>query len=305
MLASPLLIGGLINLSQTRPASASVPLTFTVVAAIWFGLTNSVREVVRDRKLYVRERLLGVRPTSYLVAKVVTFGLIGLFQVTALWVVVRYGNLLPSDNVVAEELAWWNPRQAEVLAVLWGCYLGALGLGLIISTLASSEEWAVAMLPLAILPQLLLTGVATGTGTLDQGGWFWPLAKTMECFVDSPKPAPARPPEPQQGPFTSLDDLLASARAHGSNTSSQRPSQDRPVPTPVPRDWRWWVEGASVLTYSRPALDLLHRQWSCGILPDRKSARLDALHLVSVVFLTAAAGWLVFRWRERVWLDRT
>jgi len=268
MLVSPVVIGGLINLSQVMPASACVPLTFTVVTAIWFGLTNSVREVVRDRKLYVRERLLGVRPVSYLAAKVLTFGLVGLVQVSALWVMVRYANALARNNPVREELIAWSSW--EVVSVLWGCYLAALGLGLLISTLASSEEWAVAMLPLAILPQLLLTGAATDTA----GRWFFPLART----------------------WTSL--------TTNSSTKEDSATAAEVADAPDPDAWRWWVEGASLMTYSRPALDLLHEDWHDKDPAERKLARWDAIHLLGGILLTAALVWLLFRWRERHWLDR-
>jgi ABC-type multidrug transport system ATPase subunit len=284
LFASPLFVAGLINLSQVKPASAWLPLTFAVVAAIWFGLTNSVREVVRERRLYVRERLLGVRPSAYLTAKGVVFGLVGLGQVAALWVMIRQANVLSSDHLVLRELSWWS--FGEVAAALWGCYLAALGLGLLISTLATSEEWAVAMLPLAILPQLLLTGVATGTAGSDPDlaprEWFYPLAPSWTILRQGPAPRDTADTNEETG--TAVPESSGVSEA-----------------TSAHWDWRWWVEGASLLTYSRPGLDVLHLCWRTRTGPAGERLQ-DVAHLAVVVGLTAGAAWLAFRWRERRWL---
>jgi hypothetical protein len=48
-------------------------------------------------------------------------------------------------------------------------YFGAMLLGLMVSSLAATEEVAVAWLPVIVLPQLLLTGVATGLSSRRDG----------------------------------------------------------------------------------------------------------------------------------------
>jgi hypothetical protein len=58
-----------------------------------------------------------------------------------------------------------------VLAVVWGAYLSSLLLGSLVSTIAETQEAAVAALPLIILPQLLLTGVVTGLDSARDGSF--------------------------------------------------------------------------------------------------------------------------------------
>ena len=158
LVGQPVLLGALINLSQQRPDGLEPIFLFAVVTAIWFGLNNTAREVVRDRTIYVRERLAGVTPAGYLLAKIALFGLVGLVQLALLVAVLRYGNLLSAGD--AQDLADWP--SSYLLLVLWVTYLAAMLLGLLVSTLANTQEAAVAALPLIILPQLLLTGVASG-----------------------------------------------------------------------------------------------------------------------------------------------
>ena len=67
LIAQPVLIGLLINLAQLRPTGLKPIFLFCVVTAIWLGLNNTAREVVRDRPTYVRSAWPGRRrrPTSW------------------------------------------------------------------------------------------------------------------------------------------------------------------------------------------------------------------------------------------------
>lgn len=166
-IAQPLVIGLLINLSQLMPYRIEMIYLFAVVASIWLGLNNTAREVVRDRKIYVRERLLGVTPEGYLGAKCLLYATAGLIQLCLLIALIRYANVLPKDD--AKTLLACNI--GYLLIVLWGAYLSAMLLGLLVSTLSNSQETAVAFLPLIILPQLLLTGEVTKLVTEKDGSF--------------------------------------------------------------------------------------------------------------------------------------
>jgi ABC-type multidrug transport system permease subunit len=140
---------------------------FCAVTAIWLGLNNTAREAVRDRRVYVRERMAGVTPEGYLLAKVLLYGAVGAAQVLLLLLVVRHLNVLSSGD--ASDLKAWP--LLYLLGVLWLTNLSALLLGLLVSTLADTEDAAVAALPLIILPQLLLSGVVTGLDSARDGSF--------------------------------------------------------------------------------------------------------------------------------------
>jgi ABC-type multidrug transport system ATPase subunit len=173
LVGQPLLIALLITLSQWEPGARQLnPLyTFAVVASLWLGLNNTAREIVHDRALYARERRAVINPESYLIAKVALFAAIGLAQVVLLVLWIRYLNFIdPSGTKENYELMLEMPL-VKLTLVLWVTYLTAMMLGLLISTLAPTEEVAVAILPLVVLPQLLLSAVATNMFDM-QGGWF-------------------------------------------------------------------------------------------------------------------------------------
>lgn len=162
LIGQPLVIGFLINLSQVNPGSTdrlNILWTFATVAVVWLGLNNTAREIIRDRSVYVRERRNSLSPESYLLAKMAVFSLIGLGQVLLLIVILRYCTFISSTE--SSKLAELAAKAPRAVAILWLTYLSAMFLGLLISTLAPSQEVAVAVLPLVVLPQLLFTGVAT------------------------------------------------------------------------------------------------------------------------------------------------
>jgi ABC-type multidrug transport system ATPase subunit len=168
MLAQPVVLGLLVAATQFAAVNTTLLNFFACVVSIWMGLNNSARDLVRERKNYVRERLAGLSPEAYLLAKCTAFSVIGFIQ-TVILVLVTYaaGLAFISDASVINDFTF-GPHgygflhSISVLLCLILAYLCGLGLGLLTSTLARSEEAAVAALPLLIMPQILISAVAVG-----------------------------------------------------------------------------------------------------------------------------------------------
>jgi hypothetical protein len=162
MLAQPLILGLLVSLIQFDPDKLRPVFFFVVVISIWLGLNNSARDLVRERKHYVRERLAGLRPEAFLAAKATLYIFIGCLQVLLLLIVIRMVCGLVMPESAMHDLRKLSLTNFFVSLML--TYSCGLGLGLLTSTLARTEEAAVAALPLLIMPQLLLSALATGKG---------------------------------------------------------------------------------------------------------------------------------------------
>jgi ABC-type multidrug transport system ATPase subunit len=160
--AQPVALGLLVALTQYGIADNEVGKVtfFAVVVAIWLGLNGAARDLVRDRRHYVRDRLAGLRPGAYLGALAAVHAAVGAGQVAALLAVLRLvgGWVLAPEAAAALRAAAGAPLAATLLL----SHLGGVGLGLLASARARTEEAAVAALPLLIMPQLLLSAVATG-----------------------------------------------------------------------------------------------------------------------------------------------
>ncbi len=190
MLAQPLLLGLLVCLTQYDVDTPLPLLFFAVVVAIWLGLNNSARDLVRERRHYVRDRLAGLDPGAYLGAKAAVHAAAGAAQLLVLLAVLRLigGRVLQFEDAaarLAESSTLWQ------FLVLMAGYLGGVGLGLLASALVRTEEAAVAALPLLIMPQLLLSVVATGMQArrYEEERPFRPLVVTLWSGQNLPWPA--------------------------------------------------------------------------------------------------------------------
>ena len=160
MLAQPLILGSLVSLTQFAAAGIVPIYFFTVMISIWLGLNNAARDLVRDRKHYVRERLSGLRPAAYLGAKAAVYALVGTVQLLLLLCCICLaGQLILSRNTAAD---LHKASSIWLFTVTLLCYGCGLGMGLLTSVVARTEEAAVAALPLLIMPQLLLSALAVG-----------------------------------------------------------------------------------------------------------------------------------------------
>jgi ABC-type multidrug transport system ATPase subunit len=115
------------------------------LAAIWFGCSNAVREIVGEWSVYQRERMVNLGLLPYLLSKFTVHGLLCFFQCAILLAVVRWGIRL--------EGPFWPMFGVLALASLVG-----VAIGLTVSAVAKTSEAAIALLPLIILPMLLLGG---------------------------------------------------------------------------------------------------------------------------------------------------
>ena len=137
-------IAGLTHWAEARSGIASA--TFILgLAALWFGCSNAVREIVGEWPFYRRERMVNLRLGPYIGSKLTTLGGLCLFQCAGLLAIVHSGAGL---------LGRWPPMFGIlILAAAVGT-----ALGLAISAVARTSEVAIALLPLTIIPLLIFGG---------------------------------------------------------------------------------------------------------------------------------------------------
>lgn len=165
----PIGLAFLISFTQARQSSTTFASFFLVIAALWMGMTLTVREIVNERKLYVRDRLAGLRPAAFVCGKIVIFAVVGIIQALTLhwltWIAVSF----MANHDIANAAAFKGFLPPSSMAILPCVSVGGALLGLIVSTLVASEQTAVSFLPLLLLPQVLISRVATGSGGASWG----------------------------------------------------------------------------------------------------------------------------------------
>jgi ABC-type multidrug transport system ATPase subunit/pSer/pThr/pTyr-binding forkhead associated (FHA) protein len=145
-IGQPLLIAALIWLTATGDHPDPTKLFLAYIATLWLGCGNAAPEIVRERSIFVRERFVGLRPSSYLMSKFVFLGSLTILQAVLIFAVLNFFGSGLSGS------AGWQ------LAGLVACALAATGLGLAISAWARTTLQAVLLVPVFIIPQILFSG---------------------------------------------------------------------------------------------------------------------------------------------------
>lgn len=158
----PLVLGIMVCLTQHRPKADVYVRFFLIVIAIWLGLNNSIKEIVGERRrLYLRDRLAGICPSSYYLSKVLVYLLLGALQILILLVVYWLARWLIFQTDTNLYLGSFFSDLGLFCSLLLA-YSGGLAMGLGASAFSKTESAAVGMLPLLIMPQLLISAVASG-----------------------------------------------------------------------------------------------------------------------------------------------
>ena len=142
--------------------NAALLLFLVVTSMIWLGAIDAAREIIKERPLMERERAIGVRLSAYLGSKsIVLFGLVAIQAV-----------LLGAVTFGLRPLYESPPTYLALFVVLAVTGFVAVAMGLLISSLVSSEDQAASFIPLALIPQLLFGGaivaVAEMSGAMQQ-----------------------------------------------------------------------------------------------------------------------------------------
>lgn len=127
-------------------SATSITVFLLALAALWFGCSNAAREIVGERAIYRRERMVNLKIPSFIGSKFAVLGTLCFIQCTVLLVIVHWGGGLR------------GPWLAMFFILLLTSLVG-LGLGLTISSLARTSEVAIALLPLVLLPLVILAGI--------------------------------------------------------------------------------------------------------------------------------------------------
>ncbi len=120
-------------------------------AALWFGCSNSVREIVDEQTIYRRERQTGLRIPSYIFSKLFVLSFVALAQCVSVVVILLAVNHALSLSSLG-----------EILGAVGITFLVAVNgtlIGLVISALVNSPEKALTLFPLVLIPELLLSGL--------------------------------------------------------------------------------------------------------------------------------------------------
>jgi hypothetical protein len=132
-------------------SKASSVLFYLSLVATWLGATNAVREIVKERAVFQRERAVGQSVSAYLMSKVVVLGLLNVVQSIVLVLIITSNQNGPSKGV------WLGWGRGELMVAIAFTSLASTAAGLLVSALSPTANVAMTVLPLVLILQNILS----------------------------------------------------------------------------------------------------------------------------------------------------
>ena len=123
----------------------NILLFILVISSMWFGIINAVKEIVAEKAIYERERLIGLKLFPYIFSKFLVLSLLSLIQVIILLLIVK--AFIPL-----------NLNLINLLFLIFITSLSGLSIGLLTSTIAKSVSQALSLVPIILLPMIIFGG---------------------------------------------------------------------------------------------------------------------------------------------------
>ncbi|HJZ81634.1 MAG TPA: ATP-binding cassette domain-containing protein, partial [Pyrinomonadaceae bacterium] len=127
------------------------PYFVMALVAIWFGTSIASREIIRERAVYTRERMVNLRLLPYVGSKLFVLAIIVSLQCIALYASLKFFHYTGMMAIPG----WALP---QLIIVLITAMVG-IALGLFISAIVKTSEMATSMVPLILIPQILFCGL--------------------------------------------------------------------------------------------------------------------------------------------------
>jgi ABC-type multidrug transport system ATPase subunit/pSer/pThr/pTyr-binding forkhead associated (FHA) protein len=146
-------------------------LLVLVLGAALMGAAASVRELVKERSVYRRERAVGLSLGAYVASKAVVLGGVTALQATLFTMLALLGREGPDEALVLTQ------GKLEVLVAVLAVALASMVAGLLISATIDNADRGMPILVLLIMVQLILCGGLFGVHDrplLDQLAWLVP-----------------------------------------------------------------------------------------------------------------------------------
>lgn len=146
------------------PSTAKI-LFLMVVSSFWFGCNNTARDLVAEKPIYTRERDVNLCIAPYVLAKLAFWSTLGIIQTLVMYAIVRQGCQIDGPSV-------------SYLAFLTTSVVTGTAIGLCISAVARTQDMAISMVPVFVIPQIILAGCIAPVD-----GWTRFLSQlTVHCY---------------------------------------------------------------------------------------------------------------------------
>ncbi|MFE7930435.1 FHA domain-containing protein [Streptomyces sp. NPDC057456] len=133
--------------------TATTVLLILAVGACFAGAANSVRELIKERVIYERERATGLSRSAYLMSKVFVLGVVTLLQGLMVGVIGFASREIPTQGLVLGSATMF-----ELSIPIMALGFTSMMFGLVISSLVKTAEKTMPLLVMFAIIQVVFTG---------------------------------------------------------------------------------------------------------------------------------------------------
>jgi ABC transport system ATP-binding/permease protein len=151
--------------------NAITVLDILAIGACFIGTLNAVREIVKEKSIYTRERAAGLSAGAYLWSKLLVLGALSAVQAALMTVVGLIGRPLPPHGSV------FPNSMVELVLAMAVLAIASMTIGLMISAVVRTSETTLVLLFISVMLQIVLTGGVipiAGKVGVEQLAWISP-----------------------------------------------------------------------------------------------------------------------------------
>ncbi|MGW4896813.1 FHA domain-containing protein [Kitasatospora sp. NPDC004240] len=134
-------------------SGAATILLIMAIGACFSGAANSVRELIKERAIYERERATGLSRSAYMMSKIIVLGFFSVVQGTIISMVGFLPRKLPEQGLILS-----NSPVAEMTISMILLSFVSMMFGLVISALVKTAEKTMPLLVMFAIVQVVFTG---------------------------------------------------------------------------------------------------------------------------------------------------
>ncbi|MEU5306154.1 FHA domain-containing protein [Streptomyces noursei] len=162
---------GPVSKHQTNRDASTISLILAV-GMCFSGAANSVRELIKERVIYERERATGLSRSAYLMSKIIVLGVATALQGVIIAAIGFSTRKMPSQGLIVAKV----PAVEMTIAII-ALGFTSMMVGLIISSLVKTAEKTMPLLVMFAIVQVVFTGVLFqlfDTVGVSQVSWLMP-----------------------------------------------------------------------------------------------------------------------------------
>ncbi|SPM36834.1 ABC transporter ATP-binding protein, partial [Mycobacterium rhizamassiliense] len=184
---------GIPNPVGNAPTEPGQILVLLNVGAVFMGTALTIRDLIGERAIFLREQAVGLSTTAYLLAKVCVYTVFAIVQSAIVTIIALLGKGGPTQGAAA-----LGKPGLELFVDVAATTVASAMLGLALSAIAKSNDQIMPLLVVAVMSQLVFSGgmiPVTNRVGLDQMSWVTPArwgfaasASTIDLIKLEPGP---------------------------------------------------------------------------------------------------------------------